>query len=492
MKYHQFFVAFPTFIIFTAIAAVPELDVFNIGPQRLPRSFDDGLRAILSRDASISHNVSSAPRWSEYHAPRPGTIVNVATEHDVQAVVRFCLRNKIPFLAQTGGHGWIDSFHLGHNGVLINLRRLNSTIFNDQRTTARVQGGALISEVIAQAYANDAQIITGNCNCVGNMGAALGGGYGNLMGLYGFSVDNIISMEVILANGSAVTVSANQSADLWWALRGAGPNFGIVTSAVMKAYPMPKAQNLAWTGGLYFTEDKIEQVAQAINDTVLKAPMNVFLYYTTTGPPTFTPTVLATPFYFGSEADGRAAFQSLLRIGPYKDTTAELPYDQWNTAANTFCIKGGRKPSYGAGFDEFVPSTWRQIWNAYVDFLKVPGTNYSSILTECYSLAHAQSIPKSTSSFANRDVRFNGAVIPYYMDPSLDAQAQTFGSKVRDLWRSTDGFARNRTYVNFAYGDETNGVVYDTSTPRLRQLKAEYDPQDVFNQWFNIPPAKAE
>ena len=325
------------------------------------------------------------------------------------------------------------------------MRGLNQTIFNDQHTQARVQGGALISEVIAQAYANDAQVLTGNCNCVGTLGAALGGGYGNLMGLYGFSVDNILSMDVVLANGNAVTVSAEQNADLWWALRGAGPNFGIVTGAVMKAYPMPKAQNIAWTGALYFTEDKIEEVAQAIQNLVLRSPMNVYLYFATTGPPNFTPTVFTTVFYFGSETDGRAAFQSLLEIKPYKDTTSELPYNQWNTAADNFCVKGGRKPSYGAGFGQFVPSIWRQIWNAYVDFLKIPGTGYSSILTECYSLAYAQSIPRSSSSFANRDIRFNGVVIPDYTDPSLDAQAQAFGSRVRDLWRSTDGFLRNRT-----------------------------------------------
>ncbi|KAI4116633.1 MAG: hypothetical protein LQ338_007677 [Usnochroma carphineum] len=473
-----------------AVALALEPSIFGIAPQRLPRSFDDNLRQVLSPNATVSHQLSSAPQWSEYHAPRPGTIVDVATERDVQTVkqVQFCLRNRIPFLAQTGGHGWIDSWHLGQNGVLINLRGLNETTFNTDHTQARVQGGALIEEVIAQAYANDAQILTGNCNCVGNMGAALGGGYGNLMGLYGFSVDNIISMDVVLANGSAVTVTASQNPDLWWALRGAGPNFAIVTGAVMKAYPTPRAQNFAWTGGLYYTEDKIEQVVQAIQDLVLREPMNVFFYYTTTGPPTFNATVLVTPFYFGTEADGRAAFQSLLALQPYKDGTAHIPYTEWNTAANTFCIKGGRKPSYGAGFSQMVPSTWRQIWNAYVDFLKLPGTQYSSILTECYSLTYAQSIAKSTSSFANRDVRFNGAAIANYQDANLDAQAEAFGSKVRALWRSTDGFPRNRTYVNFAFGDETNKVVYDTSTARLRQLKEEYDRYNVFNQWFDIPP----
>ena len=299
------------------------------------------------------------------------------------------------------------------------------------------------------------------------------------MGLYSFSVDNILSMDVVLANGTAIVVDPNQSPDLWWALRGAGPNFGIVTGATMKAYPVPKARNIAWTGGLYFTDDKIELLAQAIQGLVLKAPMNVFMYFATSGPPNFTPAVLVTPFYFGSEADGRTAFRSLLEIGPFNSTMAERSYPDWNTAAD------GRKPSYGAGFTHMVPKTWRSIWNAYVDFLQFPGTGFSAILVECYSLARAEAIPSSISSFANRDIRFNGAAIPRYNNASLDPHAEAFGSKVRDLWRATDGFPRNRTYVfwrcalqetrsqltqaryvNFAFGDELNEVVYDTSTTR--------------------------
>lgn len=518
----QLFVTFVTYACYVAAVSVSP-DAVSIANPRIPRSFDNALQALLSPHATISHQLSSAPRWSEYHAPHPGTIVNVATERDVQLVVscffssrqaaliliqvQFCLERKIPFLAQNGGSGWIGSFHLGQNGVLVNLRGLNRTTFNSKRTQARVQGGALIREVIAQAYANDAQILTGNCNCVGTLGAALGGGYGYLMGLYGFSVDNILSMDVVLANGTAVAVNANRNPDLWWALRGAGPNFGIVTGATMKAYPMPKAQNMAWNGGLYFTDDKLELVVQAIEDLVLKAPMNVFMYFATSGPPNFTPSILVTPFYFGSEADGRSAFRSLLELGPFKNTMAERSYPDWNTAADIFCIRGDRKPSNGAGLTHMVPKTWRSVWNAYIDFLRLPGTGSSAILVECYSLAKAQAVPKSTSSFANRDIRFNAAVLPWYSNASLDPQAEAFGSKVRDLWRATDGFPRNRTYVfwpcmllvscsrltqaryiNFAFGDEPNEVVYDTSTTRLRQLKAQYDPSGVFNQWFKLSP----
>lgn len=308
-----------------------------------------------------------------------------------------------------------------------------------------MQGGALISEVVAEAYANDAQILTGNCNCVGTLGAALGGGYGFLMGLHGFSVDNILSIDVVLANGSAVIVGPSRNPDLWWALRGAGPNFGIVTGAIMNAYPMPKAQNFAWYGSLFFAEDKLESVVQAIEDLVLKARMMVYLYFVTSGPPSFTPTIVVAPFYFGSEADGRAAFRPLLDVGPYNDTTAVLAYPDWNTGGDGFCVKGGRKPAYGVGFGKMIPETLRQVWDAYKNFLELPGTGSSAILVECYSLATAQAVPKSSSSFANRDIRFNAAIIPWYSNSSLDTQAKAFGSKARDLLRSTDSYPRNRT-----------------------------------------------
>ncbi|OTA68112.1 FAD-binding domain-containing protein [Hypoxylon sp. EC38] len=448
-------------------------------------STDSDLKSRLSAGATISHDASTAPRWSEYHAPQPGTIVTVATEGDVEATVQYCLEKNIPFLAQNGGHGWSGAFHLGQNGLLINLRGLNNTVFSADKTEARIGGGASIKEVITQAFDNDVQVLTGNCNCVGALGAGLGGGYGNLMGLYGFMVDNYLSFNIVLANGSLVTVTPEQE-DLWWALRGAGPNFGIVTSAVMKSTPLPRTQNTAWTGGLFFTEDKLEQVVQGIEDLKLEAHMNIFLYFLTTGAPDYTPTILVTVFYYGTEAEGRAAFKSILDIGPYDDTTAVLPQNEWNTGADGFCTKGERKPTYSSGFNHFVPSTWRQIWNSYTDFLKNPNTGSTTVVVECYSLDKAQSFPSDSASFANRDIRFNGFVITWYPDASLDKTAEAFGSNVRDLLRANDGLSSNRTYVNFAFGDETNEVVYYTSTPRLRQLKKKYDPENVFNQWFDL------
>ncbi|CAG8977587.1 hypothetical protein HYALB_00008363 [Hymenoscyphus albidus] len=447
--------------------------------------FELGLKAILSPSATIVHSTSGAPRWSEFNAPVPGTVVNVATEKDVQVTVQYLTKHNITFLAQNGGHGWINSLDLYQNGVLINLAALDFVTFNSEKTKATIGGGAIVGDVIAAAYANDAQVVTGNCNCVGTLGAALGGGYGNLMGIHGFSVDNILSMKVALPSGKFVTITAADE-DLFWALRGAGPNFGIVTSAVMKAFPVPQAESIAWFGGLFYTGDKVEALAQAIEDLTLTPNMSIFQYYTTSGAPDFTPTILITPYYHGSEAEARAAFSSILAIGPYLDTTSILPYPEWNLGSEGFCTKGGRKPSYGAGFDLLVPSDWRKIWNDYTSFAKLPNAGNSVVLLEVYSLEVARSIKAPPASFPNRDIRYNAVVIPWYNSSSMDTIAQTFGSGVRDIWRSSGGLTTNRTYVNFAYGDESNEVVYHDSTPRLQRLKAKYDPHNIFSHWFNI------
>ena len=330
---------------------------------------------------------------------------------------------------------------------MINLRGIRHITFNEKKDEVTLQGGVIISELVAAAYTNNTRVLTGNCDCIGALGAILGGGYGRLMGLYGFGVDNLLSVNLVTSYGVAIQVDARNE-DLWWALRGAGPNFGIVTSAKLKAYPTPMAENLAWLGALIFTEDKIEALVQAIDDLDLKPQMAIFMYYATLGGPAYEPTVIAIPFYVGSEQEGKVAFASIYAVGPIADQTAVSPYSEWNAGSASFCTKGGRKPSYGAGFSKMDPATWRAIWNEYIAFLTAnPGTGNSTVLLEAYSSDKAESLPDSSTSFPFRSsVRFNGVAMAWYADSSLDATAKAFGSKVRDLWRSPGTSQSNRTY----------------------------------------------
>ncbi|KAI0467584.1 hypothetical protein F4859DRAFT_506722 [Xylaria cf. heliscus] len=437
----------------------------------------------------LSHNnlISTTwpARWSDFEAPNPGIVINVATELDVAVTVKFLTKLKIPFLAQNGGNGWATTFHLEKNGVLINLAALNQVTFNAGKTQVTIGGGSTVSNTVNKAYAAGALVMTGNCNCVGALGAALGGGYGNLMGTYGFAVDNILSLRVVTADGTLRTVTAQSDPDLFWALRGAGPNLGIVTSATFKSTPATTADFTAWTGDLVFTEDKLEDVVQAVQDLVLTPDMVIFMYLLADS--TGTPAVVASPFlHKGNATSGQAAFASLYAIGPVADTTAVTQYNEWNAATTALCKRGDFKPGWAAGFQDMVPSTWREIWNAYVAFQKLPGAESSGVLLEAYDLTKARSVSSSSAAFPNRNVRFNAFAIPWYNSSSLDAKAANFGNTVRNALRATSGLPRNQTYINFGNGDEALQVVYGDSLPKLQSIKKRYDPTNAFNQWFNI------
>ncbi|RWA09195.1 hypothetical protein EKO27_g5908 [Xylaria grammica] len=447
------------------------------------------LQAELAPHLSQNDLIStiSPPRWSSFNAPLPGAVVNVQTELDVATTVKYLTANGIPFLAQNGGAGWSSSLDLNSDGVLINLASLNHVTFNGDKTQATIGGGSSISNTIAQAYAAGALVETGTCNCVGTLGALLGGGYGSLMGLYGFGVDNVIAVQVVTADGEFHNVTATSDPDFFWALKGAGPNLGIVTSAVVKSYPTTQDGMLAWTGTLTFDSSQLEEVVEAIQDLELQPDMNLFMYFISSGPPANEPVILVRPFlYKGSVTTGRAAFSSLYAVGPTRDTTAVLPYTQWNAGADGFCTYGARKPSYGVGFQKMIPSTWREVWNSYVEFQKKPTAANSTVLLEAYSLTKARSIDPNSAAFPHRNVNFHVIAIPWYEDPSLDDQAQAFGNAARDLWRATDQLAQNQTYINFAYGDEALEVVYGDSLPKLREVKRRLDPSGQFSHWYNI------
>ena len=331
---------------------------------------------------------------------------------------------------------------LGPNGVIINLHGLNQVIFNPARTQATIGGGTLISEAIETAYSSDAQLTTGNCNCVGALGAYLGGGYGNLMGLTSFGVDRLLSVNYVNAEGILQTITPNQT-DLWWALRGAGPNFGIVTSAVVMSNYVAQADNVAWLGALTFTQDKLESVVSAIDNLNIEPEMNIFLYYVVSNS---EPVILVTPFYYGNDtATAEQKFASILNIGPTTNTVAVTPYTHWNDAALGFCIRGGRKPSYGAAMQQMIPSAWRAVWNEFVNFTRYPGTNQSVVLLEAYSLTNRIKSLDNTASFPYRQIPFNGAAIPWYSDSSLDPVAEAYGKRVRDVWRQYDNLTANAT-----------------------------------------------
>lgn len=386
-------------------------------------------------DPTIERRRVSGPveRWSEYEAPQPGAVVTIGREDDVALVVQVANAYNIEYLVQSGANGWADTFSLGRYSVLIDVSNLKSISFSNDKTEVTFQSGVLIQGLVEAAWNNNARVATGTCNCVSVLGAGLGGGLGRGTGLYGMGSDQLLKVNLVDANGNKVTVTPTSDPDLWWAINGAGPNFGIVTSVVYKSYPVPQAQNTAWTGLLVYDPSKLEQVIAAIDQLKLEPEMQLDFY--------FTQGLLAVlPVYIGSEAQGRQKFSSILDIGPISDGTAVIPYNTWNAAGDMFCARGGRKPAYTANLQTLEPKAWRDAWNQYLSFYQAyPEANQTTILTECYSTGKNLQIGGAKSAYPWRDIKCYAIVIPWYTSSSLDGPANDFASKLRSLWYGSSG-----------------------------------------------------
>ncbi|KAH6988389.1 FAD binding domain-containing protein [Ilyonectria destructans] len=461
-----------------SVAAAAALDISA-------RSVATDLKSLVS---SSGVGVVLRERWSDFDAPLPAVVVNATCERDIKAVVKYCAKYKVPILPQNGGNGWAaEQWNLG-TGVILNLAGLNQVVVSTDKKWAVIGGGALVGDVIAAADSAGVLVQTANCNCVGALGAALGGGYGNIMGERGFFVDNILSLRLVTPAGQAVTVTPSSNPDLFWALRGAGPNFGVVTSATVKAFST--ADRTSWIMSMTFDPSQIAQVAQAIQDLPLLPQQVVYLVLTNSGDAANTPIVLVTGFLrSGTEASGRKAYAPLYALGPLTNSSAVTPYTGWNAGNDPFCGRGGRKPALSTTINNMKSSTWPSIWSLYTDFQKLPGAENSAILIERYNLTKAQSVGRGKSAMHD-ELRFGAfaqaIVIPWYEDASLDTAALTFGSKVRSIWSFSTTPTVNPTYINFAHGDETPSAIYGSSLGRLRTLKKKYDPTNVFGQWFSL------
>jgi FAD/FMN-containing dehydrogenase len=261
------------------------------------------------------------------------------------------------------------------------------------------------------------------------------------MGEYGFGVDQLISARVVTADGKLVTASESENEDLFWAIRGAGPNFGIVTSAVFKSYP--EEDRTGFNMALVYTTDthNITDVVKTVDQVRqnLKPEQVVYLYLTNGGPPSNAPAIVVTGFMLhATEDEGKAAYQPLYDLNPVAITNVTLPYTQWNAAADSFCTRAPRKPGLNEGITKLVPEQWTEIWDLYAEFQKKPTAENSVVIVEMYNLGKARSISADSTAFPHRDVNAQAFVIPWYSDTALDKEALAFASKVRGIWRSTE------------------------------------------------------
>ncbi|KAI5778474.1 hypothetical protein EDC01DRAFT_346459 [Geopyxis carbonaria] len=478
-------------LLLSATAALG-LDLATLGAQLSP------LASIITPSASNWTALTS--RWDPYSTPTLVASVQAAIPADVAAAVRFATRHRLPLLVTNTAHGFTRTIQDNvHGGLQISVRALDSIAIDVHANTATIGGGVRNYELVEALFKAKKRTATGGCDCVGIAGLALGGGHGKGQGLYGLVSDNLLSADVVLADGSTLTVSATQHADLFWALRGAGHSFGVVTRMVLQLHDVHDAD--VWTDATYlYPPAQLAAVVALVNR--LRATQHAALTLFTgfardSADPALPPRVRVSAQFGGSPAAfAQAAGLALEALGPAAPAVVrELP---WNTLAAAtgiglgkgFCEHAAkRRAHYSVQLSRLDAGAVERALALYAALADTPFAN-TSVVYESYPLQAVQAAPAAGSAYPHRAHGILAMVMVNYAadGAGLDEAAGKLGRRAREVLQSGAEEGGRRVYVNYAQGDEDPAELYwpggeEWRRRMLVRLKGRYDPGNVFRAY---------
>ncbi|KAI0383382.1 FAD binding domain-containing protein [Hypomontagnella monticulosa] len=460
------------------------------------------LKCRLSKNAEVLLPGSDAfteasARWSALEEPIANAVVVPATENDVVETIKFANAYSLPYLATNGVHGSITTLGKMTSGIEIYLAKLNTVEIAADGKTAKIGGGILSKNLTDALWAAGKQTVTGTCECVGYMGPALGGGHGWLQGHHGLVSDQFVSMRVVLANGSVVTVDS-KNPDLFWAMKGAGHNFGIVTSVTSKIYDIEHPNYAMET--LFFTGDQVEAVYQTANDNWLtngSQPVDLINWSYWFFDPTIDaekPVIAMYIIQEGVDVVDPAYTAPFYSIGPIINSSVSGDYRDlaaWTgiSVDATPCQKtGNANPRFPIYLKSYNPAAQKEVYELFRQATTNASTPFSNALFmfEGYSQQGVKAVGDDATAFAYRSDNLLVAPLLTYTPagPELDQTALELGNKIRQVLFEGSGESTLNTYVNYAYGDETPTSWYGSDAGRQNRLKAvkqSYDPKGKFS-----------
>jgi FAD/FMN-containing dehydrogenase len=422
----------------------------------------------------------------------PRLIARCVDVADVIAAVNFGREQGLLVAIRGGGHSGPG---LGgcNDGLVIDLSQMKSVRVDPASRTVRVDAGCTSGDVDHATHPFGLAVPFGIVSTTGVAGLTLGGGTGYLTRKYGLTIDNLLEADVVLADGSFVTASKDKHPDLFWALRGGGGNFGVVTSFLFQAHPV----STVYAGPIFWEATHAKAVLRAYRDFLPTAPeeLGAFVGLKTVPPMDPFPkeyqgkrAVAVISSYNGPAADGEKAIAPLLKAVP-------PPAFNW-MGAMPF-------PAIQALFDPFFPKGLQWYWKG--DFVKsLPDEAIDTHIAQAaeaptaLSLMHLYPIdgavrraPKDATAWATRDATFSMAIAAVDTDPKGADALKRWG---RAYWKAVHPFNLAGAYVNFMMDDEADGRVqatYGDNYGRLASIKRRYDPANLFRVNQNIVPAGA-
>lgn len=411
---------------------------------------------------------------------RPAVVVRCATTADVQAAVRAAGEHGVPVSVRGGGHDfWGRALRPG--GLVIDLADMRGVRVDADRRVAAVEGGALSSDVVAAAERVGLTAVTGTAGAVGMVGITLGGGYGPLTGRFGLAADNLLGAEVVLADGSRVDTDAEHEPDLFWALRGGGGNFGVVTSARIRLHPVPTVV----TGTIFYPISQAPRVLADLGEILQGGPdeltVDVGLLPSTDG----TPAVYVAPTWSGNLDQGAAEngpVHALTRLGTPLLVDIGRTARSTGLAATDAMFPVGRM---GAFRSRNISGISASITDVLVQGAHAFTSPFSAILLHQFHGAAAR-IPLDSTAFGRREPHQMTELISLWEKGDDIADDRDGGARhlrwVEQLHAALEPFSLPGGYVNFL-GPETPDQVahsYGPNTERLLAIKSAVDPDSMF------------
>jgi hypothetical protein len=453
-------------------------------------TFQAQLRGQLIQPGDAQYNEARA-LYNGMIDKRPRMIARCVDVADVIAAVNFGREQGLLIAIRGGGH---NGPGLGsvNDGLVIDLSLMKSVRVDPSNKTVRVGPGCTSGDVDHATHAFGLAVPFGIVSSTGVAGLTLGGGTGYLTRKFGLTIDNLLEADVVLADGRFVTASKDQHPDLFWALKGGGGNFGVVTSFLFQAHPV----KMVYAGPIFWeAAPHARTVMRAYRDFLPSAPEDLGIFV---GLKTVPPT---DPFprdywgkracaiigaYNGPAAEGERLMAPLLKAlpPPIFNWMGEMPF-----------------PAINALFDPFFPKGLQWYWKG--DFVKsLPDEAIDTHIAQAaaapsdFSLMHlypidgaVRRVASNATAWATRDATFNMVIAGIDSDPKNAEALKKWG---RAYWKAVHPFNMEGAYVNFMMDDEASNRVeatYGENYAKLAKVKATYDPKNLFKVNQNIKPA---
>jgi FAD/FMN-containing dehydrogenase len=416
---------------------------------------------------------------------RPALIACCRGAADVARAVRFAVDEGLEVAVRGGGHN-VAGRSMSDGGLVVDLSLMRGVDVDPQEPTARVQGGALWADVNREAHAHGLAVTGGQFSTTGVGGYTLGGGLGWLMGVCGLAVDNLLEAEVVLASGEIVRASEAEHPDLFWALRGGGGNFGVVTSFVFRLHPVAEV-----VGGLVAHPfEKAGDLLRFYREFTRRVPDDLMVYAGLSPAPDGSGTPLAAFIvcHAGPRERAEQELRPLLEWGePVLTQVGPMPYPVMNTLLDPMSPRGALnywKSSFLRGLDD-------ELLDTLVERFRSCPAPLAPIVIEHFHGAVTRVDPAATA-VPHREVGYNLVIPAAWFDP---AETEACIAWTRETYAAIEPYRADGRWLNYYAedddGDEGLRAAYGPNAKRLAEIKRRYDPGNVFHLNQNIVPAEA-